>query len=161
MSSDRQTGSFTHPPRIPELYVRTPSGEVRFTAPFDIGRGDECSVRVDDVSVSRRHVSVSFGNGHWWLRDGGSRNGTYVDGERVETAAIDDVLTIRLGPDGPFVEFAVGAAPAVRRSRPEPDPQRPDGEIRPPAGNAARYFDLTSEEPAGEHTLLIRGAFRH
>lgn len=49
-----------------------------------IGRGPECSVRLESAEVSREHVSVYFQEGMWWLRDRGSRNGTAVDGIRVK-----------------------------------------------------------------------------
>ncbi len=49
-----------------------------------IGRGPECSVRLERAEVSREHVSVYFQEGMWWLRDRGSRNGTAVDGMRVK-----------------------------------------------------------------------------
>src|SRR5690349_10745377 len=37
----------------------------------------------DDALVSREHVEVRLTDGQWRVRDLNSRNGTYVDGERV------------------------------------------------------------------------------
>jgi DNA-binding NtrC family response regulator len=48
-----------------------------------IGRGAPCDLLIDDVSASRVHAEVSVSPGGVVIRDLGSRNGTYVDGERV------------------------------------------------------------------------------
>jgi pSer/pThr/pTyr-binding forkhead associated (FHA) protein len=93
---------------IPMLSVRTEDGRTfRFSRPFHIGREHECDVRIEDAHVSRKHVVVSFGNGHWRLRDQQSGNGVFIDGRRVDTASIDTSLTIRLGADGPLVVMEV------------------------------------------------------
>ncbi len=48
-----------------------------------IGRSDECSVRITEGHVSRRHALLKA-NGRWvWVKDLGSSNGTYVNGERL------------------------------------------------------------------------------
>jgi len=50
-----------------------------------IGRDPTCDVVVDDHLVSRRHAQLEVDpQGHVVLRDLGSRNGTFVDGKRVE-----------------------------------------------------------------------------
>jgi transcriptional regulator of acetoin/glycerol metabolism len=48
-----------------------------------IGRGTECDVVIDDRRASRRHTELSFDGEHWLVRDLGSHNGTFLDGERV------------------------------------------------------------------------------
>lgn len=48
-----------------------------------IGRADDNAIQLDDRFVSGHHAEVSFEHGQWTLRDLGSRNGTYVNGERV------------------------------------------------------------------------------
>ena len=74
-------------------------------------------MRIEDAHVSRKHVMVSFEDGHWLLRDQQSGNGVFVDGRRVETAAIDKTLTIRLGADGPVVVMEVEPRAAAGRDR--------------------------------------------
>ena len=68
-------------------------------------------MRIDDGRVSRKHAVVSFEDGHWLLRDRQSGNGVFVDGQRVETVAIDTSVTIRLGADGPLLTLEVEPAP--------------------------------------------------
>jgi len=100
---------------------------------------------------------VSFDNGQWRLRDQQSGNGVFVNGRRVETAAIDKSITIRLGADGPVVVMEV-ASPALPTKRPAP--QKPAGETMLLASYAERYFGAaTGDEPVGGRTLMIRKAF--
>ena len=89
-------------PPAPALSVRTEDGRrFRLARTFHIGREQDCEVRIDDGRVSRKHAVVSFEEGHWLLRDRQSGNGIYVNGQRVESVAIDASVTVRLGPDGP------------------------------------------------------------
>jgi hypothetical protein len=49
-----------------------------------VGRSDACVLRLADAHVSGEHASLVWTpDGVWRLRDLGSRNGTWVDGERV------------------------------------------------------------------------------
>jgi eukaryotic-like serine/threonine-protein kinase len=48
-----------------------------------IGRSAVCSLRLDDQSVSRRHCLLDVA-GEWaWVRDLGSLNGTFVNGQDI------------------------------------------------------------------------------
>jgi class 3 adenylate cyclase len=50
-----------------------------------IGRqADNLVALSDDVMVSRHHATLEFRDGHWWIHDLGSHNGTTVDGRAVE-----------------------------------------------------------------------------
>lgn len=51
-----------------------------------IGRDPEADVVIDNVSVSRRHAEIRRDRGGWVLEDLDSSNGTFLDGERLETA---------------------------------------------------------------------------
>src|SRR5262245_43148376 len=151
------SGQHSRSPAIPVLIVRTEDGRTfRFSRPFQIGRERECDVHVDDPSVSRRHVLVSFGNGQWWVRDQQSGNGVFVEGDRVGSASIDSSLTIRLGPNGPSIEFLLEA-------RPQPVAQTP---VAPPVSSptmivAERYFgSAANDEVVGGQTMMIRKAFQ-
>lgn len=50
---------------------------------FIVGRAPECDIVVDDVSVSRRHVSLRVERGDVRVGDLGSKNGVSVRGRRV------------------------------------------------------------------------------
>ncbi len=49
-----------------------------------VGRSAACGLRLDNQHVSGEHATVSWTGGHWAIRDLGSRNGTYVDGVRID-----------------------------------------------------------------------------
>jgi len=73
-----------------------------------LGRTHEAAVWVEHASVSRRHAIVRVENGHATIEDCGSRNGTFVDGERVtEPRALEPGGTFWLGQAClQFVRFA-------------------------------------------------------
>jgi membrane-bound lytic murein transglycosylase D len=144
---------------VPTLSVRTEDGRAfRFSRSFRIGRDHDCDLRLEDAEVSRQHVLVSFGNGHWELHDQQSGNGVYVKGRRVETASIGDSLTIRLGADGPRLVMEV--EPFLPTKGPPSVAQRPVGETMLLASYVERYFGTTTDqEPVGGRTLMIRKAF--
>ena len=48
-----------------------------------IGRDEGCEIRVDDLTVSRRHATLHGAEGDLSVRDLGSTNGTWVNDERV------------------------------------------------------------------------------
>jgi diguanylate cyclase (GGDEF)-like protein len=49
-----------------------------------LGRGQHADVEILDDGISRRHARVRFDDHRVFLADLGSRNGTYVNGERIE-----------------------------------------------------------------------------
>lgn len=51
--------------------------------PITIGRHPDCEVVIDDNSVSRRHARISCEEGHFYLEDLGSRNGTEINGSQI------------------------------------------------------------------------------
>jgi len=53
-------------------------------SPVAIGRHPSCALAVPKSDISRRHAEVHFRDGHPWVRDLGSTNGTFVNGERID-----------------------------------------------------------------------------
>jgi hypothetical protein len=53
-----------------------------------IGRGEENDIRLNHSTVSRRHTLVYLENGQAFVQDMESRNGTYLNGERVDQAPL-------------------------------------------------------------------------
>ncbi len=70
-----------------------------------LGRDAECGVRLDGGGVSRRHAEVHRQGPLFALKDLGSTNGSFLNGKRVEHAAIVPGSVLRLGDHvGVFVE---------------------------------------------------------
>jgi pSer/pThr/pTyr-binding forkhead associated (FHA) protein len=62
-----------------------------------IGRSADNDIVLEDDGVSRFHASLIMDNGTLWLRDAGSRNGLFVNGQRVtdhRAMKVGDELTI-------------------------------------------------------------------
>jgi len=49
-----------------------------------IGRSNDCDVVLPDRQVSRQHAGIERDDGGYLLHDLGSKNGTFVNGEKVE-----------------------------------------------------------------------------
>ena len=62
-----------------------------------IGRGPENSVCLLDDKVSRSHARLEIRDGNWVLHDLASRNGTYVNEQRVERRILRGGDVIRVG----------------------------------------------------------------
>ncbi|GAB4274017.1 MAG: hypothetical protein Kow0056_01750 [Coriobacteriia bacterium] len=63
---------------------------------FTMGRDPGCDIFLNDVTVSRKHAVIETAGGEVTIRDQGSLNGTYVNGVRVDEAALKqgDVLQV-------------------------------------------------------------------
>lgn len=55
-----------------------------------LGRGNDVEIPVNDLGISRHHVSISYAKGKASLKDLGSTNGTYLNGHRVHEASLAD-----------------------------------------------------------------------
>ncbi len=65
--------------------------------PLVIGRASSNEIPIADERSSRRHAEIFFDQGDWKVRDLGSRNGTYVDGQKLEetkTLAAGNQITV-------------------------------------------------------------------
>jgi pSer/pThr/pTyr-binding forkhead associated (FHA) protein len=62
------------------------------------GRRPDNEVFLDDVTVSRKHaVFERREDGSWFVRDVGSLNGTYVNGEQVEETKLANGDEVQIG----------------------------------------------------------------
>jgi DNA-binding winged helix-turn-helix (wHTH) protein len=102
--------------------VRLSGQHLRFTLTFRsreitlaqcdtvIGRDPEAHVCIDEPSVSRRHAAISTSADRAMLRDLGSRNGTFVDGRRIDAPTpLVNGAVVSIGPVA--LLFAARAAP--------------------------------------------------
>ncbi|HKO47328.1 MAG TPA: sigma 54-interacting transcriptional regulator [Polyangiaceae bacterium] len=76
-----------------------------------IGRGDECRVSLRGDGISRRHAEIYRQGPIFAVKDLGSRNGTFLNGNRVQHGAISSGAVLRISDCvGVFVEWE-GAPP--------------------------------------------------
>ena len=84
------TTHFDIPPDSNEYWL-TRSEEV-------VGRGEESTVQVNSPAISRVHARFASFSGKWIIEDGGSRNGVWVNGARLESRmTLSSGDTINLG----------------------------------------------------------------
>jgi two-component system response regulator HydG len=62
-----------------------------------IGRGLDCHIVLTDPLSSRVHAIIRHDEDGWWIRDAGSRNGTFLDGQKIDDVRLFDNATIRIG----------------------------------------------------------------
>jgi len=130
-------------------YPNDAAAVVRWLVPGDslrIGRAHECDLMLDDPSVSRAHAELSDHHGRWQLRDLDSKNGTYVDGLRIDCAALDEAGWLRVGDV--HLEFAPfdDAQAAALRGR--------DAARRARSQVLTRQFDPSANLDALLHEVL-------
>jgi sigma-B regulation protein RsbU (phosphoserine phosphatase) len=66
-------------------------------SPFTIGRLTDCDVVIADARVSRVHASLLSERGEYFIVDGGSLHGTFVNGSRCNRARLKHGDNITLG----------------------------------------------------------------
>jgi DNA-binding winged helix-turn-helix (wHTH) protein len=77
-----------------------------------IGRDRGCGVQIDADSVSRHHARLSVAGGEVSIEDLGSKNGTWVGGERIRgTVSLTDGTCFRLGSETVRCEIVVDDRP--------------------------------------------------
>jgi pSer/pThr/pTyr-binding forkhead associated (FHA) protein len=62
-----------------------------------VGRHPESDIFLDDITVSRRHVEFRRDDGTFRVHDVGSLNGTYLNGDRVDDAELQNGDEVRIG----------------------------------------------------------------
>jgi hypothetical protein len=129
---------------------------VRFPLPEGVtrmGRAADNQVVVegpDAATVSSYHCEIVREGDAFRVRDSKSTNGTWVNGERVEDAALDTSATLRLGQQGP--EFAL----LMEAAGPAEGPLDRTIEIPLAAAASAPLTGATHEELLSDAVLRAR-----
>ena len=62
-----------------------------------MGRGKEAKISLDDARCSRIHCSILFWDDIFVIRDMGSSNGTFLNGDKIDVARLNPNDTIKIG----------------------------------------------------------------
>ncbi len=84
-------------PLNPQLII---SGERAVPLTQDIihiGRGEQCDITLEDLSVSRQHAQVRLRFGHYMIFDTNSAGGTYVNNFKIHEHRLQPGDVIRIG----------------------------------------------------------------
>lgn len=117
------------------ITIISPDGrqERELGAHNSLGRHPNNTHQVLDRIVSKEHCHIDFVEGRYVLKDLGSLNGTFVNGERVSEKPLDPGDEITLGSTRIIFqeEGRVSAGPAPRVSSPEAPAPRPSAPMPP------------------------------
>jgi hypothetical protein len=83
-----------------------------------IGRSTMCTLQIDAADVSKEHASLRWVGDGWELRDLGSRNGTFVGGQRLamgERASLLAGTVVRFGATAGYMVDDDGPPTAMAR----------------------------------------------
>jgi diguanylate cyclase (GGDEF)-like protein len=85
---------------VVHIYPTGPGMGARYTltdAPMVIGRGNDCDIRINDHSVSRRHARIQPGADGYYAVDLQSTNGTFVNDVPASMCKLKDGDYLRAG----------------------------------------------------------------
>jgi Nif-specific regulatory protein len=125
--------------------------------PLVIGREKACDIRIADPLVSRRHCEIAMVGRMVWLRDLGSRNATYINGDPVNDAELKAGDEITVG-NVTFVLQAGTASvePAPMRTGSNTTMSLADGEAVYLSDSALRNFDESGLQSVSDVFVLFR-----
>ena len=66
--------------------------------PVIVGRHPDCDIQLNDASASRHHAKITLDNGHFYIQDLNSRNGTTLNDDIItKPTRIFDQAQIKIG----------------------------------------------------------------
>ena len=149
LAYDDLATDLTRTVRLPVTNGEIVIGRAPEGAPFAFSSG---VLHVPDRWMSGTHASLLLQHGRASLRDAGSRNGTYVDGERISTRALRDGALIELGHS----IVCYRAVPASRIAALEAASSLRLGPTRTACPEvAALLVDLSRIAPSTESVLVL------
>lgn len=120
-----------------------------FTDTFTIGRAPDCDIVVNDPVVSRHHAEVRWQDGVWRLVDLGSRNGTYLDGVKIQDVRLPASCRVTLGQDQAVLSLTTELAPTRFLDIPH-EQDKHDG-----VGPRTRLFQVEIAQVKQRHYLAL------
>lgn len=115
-----------------------------------LGSAATAAILVKDATVSRIHAELTVRDGALWIRDLGSRNGTYVSGVRVESAMIVVGAVLRVGDvEIRVVDDGTSETPLW--------PEDHFGPLRGRTDVMRALFDRLSRSSANDSPVLVQG----
>src|SRR5262245_53897211 len=97
---DRLVSSTRRDACVVHIYPTGPGMGTRYAlsdAPVVLGRGNDCDIRINDHSVSRRHARIQPGADGYYAADLQSTNGTFVNDVPASMCKLKDGDYLRVG----------------------------------------------------------------
>lgn len=142
----------------PPLLIKILRGSARerertFSSSIRIGRSPDCEFQILDRATSKVHVKLNAEEGQWWIQDCGSKNGTFLNGKKIQHAPIPEDSTIELGRRGPKLQLTFHAIEAATEVL--PDPELATQPFLPPPSPPSTPPFLQTEAPQGSEVSPI------
>jgi DNA-binding NtrC family response regulator len=119
--------------------------------PLSFGSGSQCSLVLNDTTVSRKHVEVQLVGDEVVMTDCGSKNGIVIRGMRVEKAAIGFGAELKLG------RTVIKFVPNEEFVEPTPSHHAAFGSIVGADVRMRQMFTLLEDVAPTNATVLIEG----
>ena len=114
-----------------------------------LGRNIDCTIPLTGKQVSRQHAHIYHQEGHYYLQDLGSSNGTFLNGKRL-TPNAPSLLTERdTFQIGPYL-FGLRQAPP-----PAPDAEEPSLVVRETISATSLHEKLFTQDPATKLQVVL------
>ena len=140
--------TMTHGPRVGTSFM------LHRTVPNRLGRGSDCEVVVNDRNCSRTHARIERQPDGWWLIDAESRNGSFLNEQRVDRAMLNDGDEIRVG-ETLFNFYRTNEPPTLTASQGKFETSTVVKETQVDAGDSAKMLLSALENAEFAHDLLV------
>ncbi len=122
-----------------------------------LGRGAFCQIRISDPQLSRRHCQFTYKNGHLYLQDLGSRNGTRVNNQIIrERTELRDGDSVIVGSHELRVVMPDSSRAGVSDGGELVEQEDVDQRMRRMVSQEFAGFILRKVLFAGEHSFIYR-----
>lgn len=111
-----------------------------------IGRGEDSVITVEEAGVSRRHALLEHHEGVPRLVDLGSTNGTFVNGQRIDTFDLKSGDKIQIG--SAIFDVMVGKVEEEQKVKERTDPELKE--------QIAQIHEQLKEQPSGSGAMVVQ-----
>ena len=120
-----------------------------------IGRGQEANPRLNDPSVSRKHLQVEVRNSAVKITDLGSSSGTYLNGERIQTGELKPGDKLQVGDTQFQLQHSADSATTVFRD-PHKVKKAPGEEWAELVGKTIHTYEIQSQKAKGMAGVIFQ-----
>jgi len=125
--------------------------EVGLTGRLTVGSGADADLVLDDHTVSRQHMALSFSDQQVRVRDLGSRNGTFIGDTRVQDGIVREGTVVRVG------ETSLALRPSWAPREIPPSPAVRFGELYGKSRAMRSIFSVMERAAPSDVPVLIEG----
>lgn len=92
-------------------------GWLEIRSAFVMGRDKNCDLQIDGPGVEGCHAEIYKTGTVWWVRDLGTDEGTYLNGEIIDASPLEFPSELRLGIAGPTLRLDTRTDPLFAADR--------------------------------------------